>query len=271
MPYVRTRLGRWFYEERGSRRKPADAAILLFHSLLMDGGMWRHQVGPLAKLGRVINFDAPGHGKSDVPPRFTLDDHACAVADAFSELSVDHAVIVGLSWGGMVAMRTALLYPERVRALALFDTSAEAVPLADRVKYRVMASFARRFGMPPAILRAEVVRKFFSPRTLRERPEVVVEWSRALNGYPREGTARAALAVAISRKDIVSRLSEIKAPTLVVCGRDDIATPPKNSETIAAHIPGARLEWIEDAGHASAWERPDAANALLVPFVAANL
>jgi 3-oxoadipate enol-lactonase len=271
MAYVRTRLGRWFYEERGRSKRPDDAAILLFHSLLVDGGMWRGQVGPLAELGRVLNFDGPGHGRSDVPPVFTLEDHAAALADVFSELGVDRAILVGLSWGAMIGMRAALSYPDRVRALALFDTSAEVVPRADKIKYRLMISLSRRFGVPLALVRSELATRMFSPRTLREKPELVVEFSRTLNGYPREGTARASLAVAIRRKDIVASLGAIKAPTLVVCGREDRATPPSNSETIAAHIPGARLEWIEDAGHLSALERPQAANSLLLPFVAANL
>lgn len=270
MAYVRTRLGRWFYEERGKRRGAGDA-VLLFHSLLCDGGMWRAQLGPLAELGRVIVFDSPGHGRSDVPPPFTLEDNAAALADVFSELSVDRAVIVGLSWGGMIGMRAALLYPDRVRALALLDTSAEEVPFVERAKHRVMVSFARRYGLPLALVRTQVAPLMFSERTLRARPEVVDEFSRTLNGYPREGTARATLAVAIHRKSIVDRLGAIRVPTLVLCGRDDRATPPERSRTIASRIPGARLEWIDDAGHLSAVENPDAVNTHLVPFVRAQL
>jgi pimeloyl-ACP methyl ester carboxylesterase len=69
----------------------------------------------------------------------------------------------------------------------------------------------------------------------------------------------------------VDRLGAIKAPTLVVSGREDRVTPPSHSETIASHIAGARLEWIEGAGHMSAFERPEAVNAKLVPFVREHL
>ena len=79
MPYVRTRLGRWFYEERGAAKRPGDPAIVLWHGLLFDGGMWRHQIEPLAALGRVVVFDGPGHGKSEVPPPFSLEDNADAM------------------------------------------------------------------------------------------------------------------------------------------------------------------------------------------------
>src|ERR1700690_3109083 len=85
MPYVRTRLGRWFYEERGKAKREGDPAILLLHGLLFDGGMWRAQVEPLSALGRVLIIDGSGHGKSEAPPRFTLEDHADALAiDAFN-------------------------------------------------------------------------------------------------------------------------------------------------------------------------------------------
>jgi 3-oxoadipate enol-lactonase len=266
MAYVRTRLGRWFYEERGERRG-SDSTVLLFHSLLCDGGMWRGQIGPLAELGRVIVFDLPGHGRSDVPPPFTLEDNAAALKDVFDELAVPRAVIVGLSWGGMLGMRAALLYPERVRALALLDTSAEEVPIADQVKFRIMVTFARRFGMPPALVRGQIAPLMFSGATLRERPELVEEFSRTVNGYPREGTARASLAVAIRRKSIADRIEAIKVPTLIVCGREDKATPPDRSRTIHMKIRGSQIAWIEGAGHLSAVEKPDEVNAVLVPFV----
>src|SRR5690349_7141247 len=109
MAYVRTRLGRWFYEELGETKREGDPTIVLLHGLLFDGGMWRGQLEPLAALGRVLVFDGPGHGKSEEPPRFTLEDHADALAiDAFGELDVDKAILVGLSWGGMISMRAAI-------------------------------------------------------------------------------------------------------------------------------------------------------------------
>jgi 3-oxoadipate enol-lactonase len=271
MAYVRTRLGRWFYEERGAAKKPGAPAVVMWPSLLFDGGMWRHQIEPLAALGRVVVIDPPGHGKSEVPPRFTLEDNADALLDAFGELQIDRAVIVGLSWGGMVGMRMALQHPSRVAALALFDTSAEPEDRARAIKYRVFVSFARRFGMPPALMHAQITPAFFCDRTLRERADLVERFVRAASGFPREGTARAALGVVIHRKDILPRIGDIRVPTLVACGREDRATEPVHAERIAARIAGARLEWIEDAGHVTALEQPQAVNAILVPFVREQL
>jgi pimeloyl-ACP methyl ester carboxylesterase len=271
MPYARTRLGRWFYEERGVSKRPSDAAIVLWPSLLCDGGMFRQQIEPLAALGRVVVFDGPGHGKSEVPPPFSLEDNAEAMVDAFGELRIDRAVIVGLSWGGMLGMRMALQHASRVRALALIDTSAEAEYPARAVKYRLFVSVARRIGLPPALIDKQIVPLFFAESTLRERPELVERFVRAANGFPREGLARAALAVVVHRKDILAGVGAIHAPTLVLCGREDRATEPVHSERIAQRIRGARLVTVEGAGHLSALERPQAVNDALVPFVRSQL
>jgi 3-oxoadipate enol-lactonase len=267
MPYTRTRLGRWFYEERGAPAREGAPAIVLLHALLFDGRMWEAQLPVLAGLGRVVVIDGPGHGKSEVPPPFTLEDHAEALMDALRELRIDRAVLVGLSWGGMLSMRVALAHPKEVAAMALLDTSAEVESLADRVKYRAFISVARRLGVPLRLVQRELAPIVYGPSTLRARPELIEEFSRMVNGFPRDGVARAALAVVIHRKSILDKLGAVRVPTLVVCGKDDRATVPERTRAIASHIAGARLAWIEDAGHMSAIEQPEAVNALLVPFV----
>jgi 3-oxoadipate enol-lactonase len=267
MPYVRTRLGRWFYEERGAAKRAGAPAIVLWHSFLCDGGMWRGQVEPLSALGRVLVFDGPGHGKSEVPPTFTLEDNADALVDAFDDLGVESSVMVGLSWGGMIGMRLALRHAKRVRALALLDTSAEPDERARIIKYRLMISFTRRFGMPRALTDSQVTPMFFSGRTIASKPELVERTIRAANGFPRDGLARAALAVLIHRKDILGKIDAIRVPTLVICGAEDRATEVPHSQRIAERISGSRLVIIQGAGHLSALERPDAVNEVLVPFV----
>ena len=271
MAYARTRLGRWFYEDRGAKKSAGDPAVVLLHGLLFDGGMWSRYIEPLSEMGRVLVFDGPGHGRSELPPPFSLEDHTDALLDALTSLDVNRAVFVGLSWGGMVAMRAAIQSPKRVAAMVLMDTSADAEDKTKVVKYRVLASFARRFGVPPFLAHGEMARILFGARTREEHPEIVERWARTVNGYSRDGVARAAKAVVIHRKSIADKLGAVTAPTLVVCGRDDIATGPAKSEAIARAIPGARLEWIEGAGHMSAIEQPEAVAKVVLPFVRAHV
>ena len=266
MPYVRTRLGRLFYEERGEARRGGDPAIVLLHGLLFDGGMWRGQVEPLSALGRVVVMDGPGHGKSEPPPKFTMEEHADALLDTLGDLDIPRALVVGLSWGGMVAMLLALQHPARVAGLALLDTSAEREDLVKRLRYRAFVAMHRRIGMPYSLFQKEVAPLMFAEHTRRERPDLLEATYRRTMGFDREGVARASLAVVVHRASILEKIDRIRVPTLVMCGREDRATPPANSENIARAIPGARLVMLDDVGHMSALEDPDAVNQHLVPF-----
>jgi 3-oxoadipate enol-lactonase len=259
MAYVRTRLGRLFVEERGEARAKSDPAIVLLHGLLFDGGMWRAQIEPLSALGRVVVLDGPGAGM--------LEEHADALFDAWGELGIDKAIIVGLSWGGMVGMRFALQHPTRVSGLAVLDSSAETHTLVQRVRYRAFLSLYKRAGFPFSLYEREVAPEMFGPRTLRTRPDLVERSYHHTMGFNRDGLAKSALAVMIHRKSILEKISAIRVPTLVMVGRDDKATPLEKSENIARSIPGAELVVLDDVGHMTAIEDPEAVNARLVPFV----
>jgi 3-oxoadipate enol-lactonase len=267
MPYVRTRLGRWFFEEKGKVARPGAPAIVLWPSLLCDGGMWRRQTEALAAFGRVLVFDGPGHGKSESPPPFTLEENADALDDALGELRAEDVVMVGLSWGGMVAMRLALQHPSRVKALALFDTSAEAEEPRRVLKYGVLIALSRYFGMPRPIAQTVIAPLLLSDRARARDPELVGRLIRSANGFPREGAARAAIAVVVRRRDILDRLAAIRVPTLVACGTEDRSTEPVHARRIADRIPGARLVMLEGVGHLGALEAPERVNEILVPFV----
>ena len=264
--YVSTRLGRWYYEEHGRSRREGDAAIVLWPSFLTDGGMWDGQIAELAALGRVLVFDPPGHGKSEAPPPFSLDDNTRALADALDALGARASVMAGLSWGGMLAMRLAVLAPDRVLAMALLDTSAAPELMARRARYRAMLSTFRRVGLPPWLVDRSIVPKFFAPATLRDRPELGKALWRSAVGFSREGVYRAGRAI-FGREDFSAALGKIRAPTLVMCGSEDTATPPARSRAMASRIAGAELVMIDEAGHLSAVEQPERVNRALVPFL----
>ena len=271
MAYVRSRLGRLFIEERGAARRPGDPAIVLLHGLLFDGGMWRGQIEPLAELGRVVVFDGPGHGKSEPAPRFMMEEHADAMFDALGELGIRRAVVVGLSWGGMIGMRLALQHPEKVAGLVLMDTSAEPERLAKRLRFRAMIAMHRRIGISESLYRSEIAPLLFGSKTLASDPELVLASYHRAMGFDRGGLARAAIAVVIHRRNVLADLPKIRTPTLVVCGGEDRSLPPPFSERIAQAIPGAELVVLDGLGHMSALEDPAAVNARLVPFVARTI
>jgi 3-oxoadipate enol-lactonase len=264
--YVSTRLGRWYYEEHGKPRRDDDAAIVLWPSFLTDGGMWDEQIRPLSDVGRVLVFDGPGHGHSETPPPFSLDDNARALLDALDALRAKRFVMAGLSWGGMIGMRLAVIAPERAKALALLDTSAAPELMKNRVQYRAMLSTFHRVGFPSWAADRRIIPLFFCARTLRERPELAKTFWHDAVGFSREGVYKAGKAI-FQRADFRGELGRIKAPTLVMCGAEDRATSPEHARELAQGIAGAELVMIEDAGHLSALEQPAKVNTALVPFV----
>jgi 3-oxoadipate enol-lactonase len=262
--YVATRLGRLYYEDHGTK---GERVFVLWPSFLTDGGMWDGQIAALAQLGRVLVFDPPGHGHSEPPPPFSLDDNARALLDALDALSVKRFAMAGLSWGGMIGMRLAVLAADRLSALALLDTSAAPEMLRKRVQYRAMLSTFRRVGMPDWLAARRVMPLFFCERTRRERPELATRfWNDAI-GFPREGVYRAGKAI-FQRGDFRAELPRIDVPTLVMCGAEDRATPPERSREIASAVRGAELVTIENAGHLSAVEQPEKVSAALASFFA---
>jgi 3-oxoadipate enol-lactonase len=271
MQEVQTPMGRWSYAVHGERRRPSDPDILLLHGMFIDSSLWRGQIEPLARRGRVVALDLPGHGRSEVAPPFDLPQHADVLAGALPAMEIRRAVCAGWSWGGALALHLALRHPEAVAALVLLGAYAEAQTRYRKAKYRLLVAIVRLLGLSPWLARSQIAPLMFSARSRKERPELVDEFVRSATELPREAVARAALAAAIEQPDILGRLGALAVPALVLCGREDRSEPPALSEHMARAIPGARLEWIEEAGHLCLLERPEEVNRLLVPFVAAQM
>ncbi len=265
MAHVWTRLGRWHLEEHGVARRPGDATIVLLHGLMLDRRMWLPQISRLRELGRVLVLDGPGHGQSEVPPPFTLEEHADALADALEEAGAGRSILVGQGWGALVSLRLALRRSPLVAGLVLVGATAEPeVPLR-RLRYRLYRAYLRRRGAPRWFVRTALAPIFYGPRARRLRPSLVDEMHRALVGNPREGVARAVEAV-IERDAVTHRLSNVAVPVLIACGRDDPTTAPYHSEALARGIPGARLVWMA-CGHTPPQERPEDFAMAVVPFL----
>ena len=262
MSYVETPAGRLFHEEAGS-----GPPVLLWHAFLCDRTMWRPQVAALSSRYRLILVDGPGHGLSSAPPPgFTLADCAVAALQVLDAAGVERAFLGGISWGGIVAMQAALRAPARVQGLLLLSTSAEAEGRFDRLRARVLARIARRYGVPKA-LEPFVVSSFFSRRARRERPGLGESLLLGIRDGDREARFRVMTAI-LDRPSFLDELARIRVPTLVIAASEDRVTAPARGERIAQRIPGARVETIEGSGHLSPLEAPEQVSALLEQFLA---
>jgi 3-oxoadipate enol-lactonase / 4-carboxymuconolactone decarboxylase len=235
---------------------PAAPAVLLLGSLGSTLEMWDPQVPALAGRFRVLRCDARGHGRSPVPPGpYALDDLVDDVVALLDRLGVARAHVVGLSLGGMTALRLAAREPARVDRLALLCTSALLGP-AQAWTERAATVRAQGTG---AVADA-VVDRWLTPAG---RDPALLERLRAMvAATPAEGYA--ACCEAIAAMDLRHDLSRVAAPTLALAGADDPATPPVHLEVIAAGVPGAVLQVLPRAAHLASLEQADAVNAALL-------
>lgn len=240
-------------------------AVLLFHAFPLGLFMWDAQVDALAPTHQVIRFDARGFGAS--PPGtslLTMERIADDGAALLDHLGVGQAVVGGCSMGGYAAFAFVRRHHDRLRGLLLQDTRAGADNEEARKARATLAEKVRREG---AVAAADAfLPRLLGETTQKEHPEVGTRLrARILANSPR-GIADA-LAGLAARADSSPTLREIRVPTLVVCGAEDVLTPVAESEAMHEGVAGSRLEVIPGAGHLANLENASAYNAALLSFL----
>ncbi|WP_019927397.1 alpha/beta fold hydrolase [Nocardia sp. BMG111209] len=256
------------YTDTGTPAAHPDAPTVVFgHGLLFGGWMFRAQIAALQTDYRCLTIDWRGQGET--PPTATGYDMDTLTGDArglIDALDLGPVHWVGLSMGGFVGQRLAARHPELLRSLTLLDTSADAEKADKGTEYKLMAGILRRFGLWP--IKSRVARHLFGPYFLAtsEGRSTVDEWASRLAALDHTAIRKALLGVA-DRTSMITEVPAITAPTLIVVGADDHATPPADSRQLAELIPGAELHTIQACGHTSSLEQPDAITELLRRFL----
>ena len=236
------------YEMHGDASKPP---LLLIMGLALSSNAWDRLPELLSAHFHVLVFDNIGTGKSArVGRAYRMRDLADDAAAVLEAAGVQSAHVFGISMGGMIAQELALRHPARVRSLALGCTFASwrrGKAPSWRTKLDLLLLNLGRVS--PEI----VARLLVSPEWHARNPSAALEWlRRAEHTKVRYATAQM---LAIARHHTLPRLSQIRAPTLVITGDADRLVPPQNSQVLARSIPGARLLMLPGAGHCFPLER----------------
>jgi len=247
-----------YYELSG----PESAPVVAFsNSLGTTLAMWDAQASALAGRYRCLRYDARGHGRSQVlDAPASIDDLAEDLAGLLKGLRISRAHVVGLSLGGMTAQGFAIRNPERVQSLVLMATAAH-LPPPDA--WRQRAATVRAQGMA-AIVDAVMSRWFTPAFAARDEAAVGAVRDQFLAIDPR---GYAVCCEAIEKMDLRPAIGAIAAPTLIIAGADDPATPVLLMEEIRSRISDAELLIIPRAAHLLAVERADLVNAHLGAFL----
>ena len=244
---------------------PEDAPVLvLSNSLGTALGMWDDQAPALRERFRLLRYDIRGHGGSSAPPGpYEMADLGRDVVRLLDGLGIGRASFCGLSVGGMTGMWLAAEKPERVERLFVCCTSALLGP---KSLWDGRIETVRTKGM--AALVDGVVERWLTPAFRSENPETVEKLAGMLRSTDPEGYA--GCCAAIRDMDLRGRLGSIRAPTLVISGADDPATPPEHGELISDSIPGARFEVVAGASHLANIERPEEIKDLILDHLEAR-
>jgi 3-oxoadipate enol-lactonase len=225
---------------------PAAPVLVLGSSLGTTSELWRPQLAAFGARFRLLRYEHRGHGGSPAPPgRYTLAGLAADVLRLLDDNGVERAAYCGVSLGGMIGMWLAAHAPDRVTTLALCCTAA-CLPPAQMWAER--AALVRSAGM--AALAPQVVGRWFTQAFTSRHPEVPAAFVTTMqNDVVPQGYA--GCCEAIAAMDLRPALGSVRAPTLVIAGSEDPATPPWHGAAIASAIPGARLRVIRGGAHLS--------------------
>lgn len=245
------------YSDTGGDLPP----IVLSHGLLMNGSMFDPQVEGLRDAYRVITWDERGHGHAEHDGPWSYWDSARDVLALLDHLGIDAAVLGGMSQGGFLSLRAALLAPDRVRALVLIDTQAGTEDPAVVPLYDGMAQEWAQKGSDPATLD-------FVAMTILGAGVDAAPWKSLWTDMPRH-RATQVLDPLLNRDDITDRLPEITCPALVIHGTEDAAIPVAKASALAAGLSGAGpVVLVEGGGHASNLSDPPFVNEAIRAFLA---
>jgi pimeloyl-ACP methyl ester carboxylesterase len=227
----------------------------------MDREMFAAQVQALAPEFRVITWDERGHGETEFDGQpFTYWDSAQDCLGLLDHLGIETAVLGGMSQGGFLSMRAALLHPERVRALVLIDTQSGPEDPERLPAYRQMQQTWLEAG-PIDDLTSAVAGLIIGEPGHSER------WIEKWRQLPPENMREPGNTL-FEREDLSDRVGEISCPAIVFHGTADMSIPLDKAQQLSRALPGCRgLVTIEGAPHASNLTHPDDVNGPLLEFL----
>lgn len=245
---------------------PQKPRVALIHSLALSGAMWEQVIDQLSPAAEILAYDCRGHGKSGRRPGpYSLElfaDDLAALLDSCGWASV---IVAGCSMGGCVAQAFAAKYPQRVRGLALIDTTSWYGPTAPK-DWKARGAKAAEGGLPS-------MTEFQLSRWLTEdfrqtHPDVAQRTAEIF--LANDVASYQASCEMMGNGDLRAALPKFRMPVSVIVGEDDYATPVAMSRSLHEAIPNSKLTVIPGARHLTPVQCPREIAALLTDLIAGS-
>ncbi|MCK7626478.1 alpha/beta hydrolase [Streptomyces sp. RS10V-4] len=247
-------------------------AMVFWPSLMMDGTMWRYQYEHFAPTHRVVLIDSPGHGTSDALRRIIdLKECADALVEVLDALDIDTCVLVGNSWGGMLAGVFPAYHPERTTAAIGINCTASLPTTFESIWATGLATYLALHARMPQLAAKAARSAFTGPTAEAENPEFLTYLDVVLDNDPKS-VAWALRSILIGRRDEHRLLATIPGdiPVLIVAGEEDSQFPVHAVRKMADAIKGSTFHVLLHTGHLAARENPHEVNAAIDTFLTAH-
>ncbi|MBK8450082.1 MAG: alpha/beta hydrolase [Saprospiraceae bacterium] len=249
------------YDDFGTGNIP----IIFIHGFPFDKSTWRKQMDYFNANYRVISYDIRGFGKSTSNKEIhSIDLYADDLIEFMDVLKIEKAIICGLSMGGYITMNAVCRFPGRFQAVILCDT--QCIDDTPEIKLKRSQTISQIKAGKVKLFADNFVNSIFSTQTLESKTELVEEIRSLIYGTSAAAIIGALNAIA-QREDVCNELKALTLPVLILCGEEDLLTPPSQSEIMNAMILNSKLEMIDHAGHLSNLEKPNDFNLKIANFV----
>lgn len=241
------------YEESGLEK--SGEALVLLHGWKNDLEIWQ-SVMPFLENYRLVRLDLPGFGKSDfMQEAWDVSDYAKFLNDFLKKLGISKPVLVGHSFGGRIAIKFGVLYPNKISKLVLVDSGGVRLKYARRFAFLILAKLGKIIWPFPLIkLKKDALRKKFYAAI-------------KANDYWEPNPILKKTLLKIIAEDLRNEAKKINSPTLIVWGEKDLITSRKEGLLLANSIKNSRLTFIKDAGHWPFIEKTREFAKILIDFI----
>lgn len=262
MPYINLNKTDCYYEDSGGQGD----VILFLHGLFLDGRMFASQVEALKDKYRCICLDWRSQGRSEIA-KFGHDADGLVndIKVLIEKLNIANCHIVGVSVGGVIAIRLAAQFPKIVKSIVGIGSAANGENIETLNRYeQIMASFAQN---GPVSVIDTLMPLIFGP-DFNQNPARKADfdnWRNHILANNGLGVGRAAAPI-LRRVDIFHMLSEVKCPSLFIVGEFDYVNNVEKCKKIVDGIKGAKMHILQNSGHTPPIENPTALNEVLQGF-----
>lgn len=249
MAFLEKRSGALYYRLCGPEHGPA---LVLVNSLGTDCRIWDDVIASLSQHYRILSYDLRGHGLSAVPPGpYGLDDQVDDLLTLADHVGFSRFALCGVSIGGVISQGVVQRAADRVSALILCNAAAK-IGTAEFWNERMETVLA--YGVEP--IADAIMTRWFSPSFMHEHNGAWAVWRRQFLLNNTQGYA--ATCATLRDTDLTAALDKITAPTLVIAGSDDQATPPELVRGMADRIANVEFILLPQVGHLPSLEAPGA-------------